>query len=206
MKLRKIAVLGTAAMALCFLVGAALYQAHREGPAVSLDTTGQPSIGTGPIEIVVFEDFLCEACRIFSEEVFPKIFSQYIATHRARYTIVPLAFSKESKRVANAALCVYHQNPAQFIPFVEELFDLEQFDREQLLLAAEKMGGIDREQLAQCLDKRLYYPVLKENLRWAEELMGSDFGTPSLFIDGIRTSTKSFDAVAKRIAQIEASR
>ena len=132
MERRKQLVLATAIGALLFLVGAAIYcAAQREVPAL-IDPRGHPSIGTGAIHLVIFEDFLCPNCRAFTEEILPHITTRYIETGLARYTMVPLAFLEGSKPLANAALGVYAQAPNQFLPFVQEVLRKESLQTEIL--------------------------------------------------------------------------
>jgi protein-disulfide isomerase len=206
MELRKIVVLATAALGLFSLSAAVYYHAARLPAPIAIDTRGHPSIGEGAIEIVIFEDFRCTGCRIFSEEIFPQISTLYIETGLARFTIIPLAFLDGSRPLANAALGVFDLAPDRFHPFVRELFRTHATNRREILSAAQKVGGIDLYYLARCIDAHLYDEVLDGNLNWARQLLGHQFGTPTLFVGGIPTSTASFEAVAGRIAQIEKRR
>jgi protein-disulfide isomerase len=152
---------------------------------------------------VIFEDFRCINCRTFSEEVFPQISHAYIETGKARFTIVPLAFLDGSKALANAALGVYDHAPDRFLPFIGELFRVKAVRRREILAAAQTVGGIDPYYLARCMDHDLYGKVLEANLNWAKQILGHQFGTPALLINGVPTSTASFDEIAHRIDQIE---
>ena len=203
MDMRQKIVLATACLALATLTGTAVYQTVQKFHPVVLDVKGYPSIGSGEIELVVFEDLCCISCRTFSEEIFPQISEKFLETGKARLTVIPVAFGEESKPIANAALAVYKMAPSRFIPFILELFKTKASDRESMLQVAAKVGGIDEERLAKCIDAQLYYHELDGNLTWAMRLMGKEFGTPTLFVNGILTSTSSFDALVSRIQQME---
>lgn len=207
MEKQKILVLVTAALALTLFSGAALYQSFQQPTAVVLKTKGFPSIGNQSawVEVTVFEDFLCHNCRLFNEEIFPKIRSHYIEEGKVRYTMIPLAFIKGSKPMANAALAVYHSSPNRFFAYVEALFHFpegRQMNETALLETAHKVGGIDLAVLQKAIDERKYYGELRENLDWAKGVLGKDFRTPALYINGIPTGTQSFEAIQMRIEHI----
>ena len=203
MEKRKKVVLATGILAFVFLSVAGLSQAGRLPDRIVLNTVGQPSVGTGVVELVVFEDLCCTNCRVFAEEVLPLISSQFIETGRARLTVIPVAFGEHSKPLANAALGVYKMAPDRFIPFLLELLHSQASDREGILKVAKKVGGIDLVTLAYCVDHHLYYQEIDQNLIWAKRLMGEEFGTPTLFVDGIMTSTASFEDLSERMEQVE---
>lgn len=200
---RKTLVLATALFSLLSLGGTYIYHSNRMPSAIVIDTKGHPSIGKGKIELVVFEDFLCKNCRMFSERIFPKLTTLYIETGRVRLTVIPLSFIKESKPLANAALAVYRHAPDRFLSFVQELFKTHASNRYEILEAARKVGGIDLSHLADCIDFHLYDDEIDENLNWAKEILGNRFGTPALFVDGVPTSTESFEEIVNRIDQAE---
>jgi protein-disulfide isomerase len=148
----------------------------------------------------------CANCRTFSEEVFPRIAERYIETGEARFTVIPVAFIEGSKPLGNAALCVNHTSSDRFFPFIQELFRMDGSSKHEILRAARRAGGIDLHALGRCIDTREYYDELEENYHAAKRLMGRQFGTPALYVDGIPTSTASFEAVENRIAQLEKRR
>lgn len=200
---RKILVLATAALAFSFLTVSAVYQSAQESREIAIEAKKFPTIGTGSIEMIVFEDFRCKTCRTFTESIFPQIASHYILSGRVKYTFVPVAFLQGSKPLANAALGVYRQAPERFFAFVHELFKIEKATSQAILDAAKKVGHLDLALLKECIDQELYYQELDENLAWAKEQIGNRFGTPLLLINGVPTSTQSFQAIEERIREIE---
>lgn len=202
----KKAVLSTVVIAVLFIIGASLYQKSSLPEAVTVNTVGQPSVGSGPIEIVIFEDLKCINCRIFGEDVLPQISSNLVDTGRVKLIVIPVSFQEQSKPLANAALSVYETAPHRFIPFILELLHSNASGRDEILKAAKVTGGINMEQLAFCIDHKLYYYQVDRNLDLGQSLMGDEFGTPTLYVNGIMTSTDSFDALNRRIQQIEAQK
>ena len=200
---RKKIVLATSFVAILFLVLALLHQLEKLPNPISIDTTGQPSVGTGKIECVVFEDFCCTNCRTFTEKVFPKIASEYVDTGKARLTLIPVSFSDDSKPLANAAIAVYFLAQDRFIPFILEMLRSRVETHAEILGAAKTVGGVDLVGLSLKMEQNFYYDVIDQNLVWAQKIMGSEFGTPTLLINGMETSTASFSKVSHRIRQIE---
>lgn len=200
---RKILVLATAVIAIGFLTGSAICYSNQESSQVAFEDKRFPTIGSGSIEMVAFEDFRCGTCRTYSEKVFPQIVSHFILSGRVRYTFVPLAFMKDSKPLANAALGVYRQAPDRFFAFVHELFKIEWVTFEAIFESAKRVGGIDLDLLSQCMEQKTYYQELDENLDWAKKQTGNRFGTPMLLINGVPVSTQSFQKIADRIREIE---
>jgi protein-disulfide isomerase len=203
MDIGKKTVLATVAGAIVFLFGGVVYKQTRPPEPIVFNLAGHPSIGKGPIEFVLFEDFCCTHCRIFTEEVFPQIAETYVFKDKATLTVVLVAFTEHSKMLANAALIVHKIALDQFIPFVLELSHSKASGREGVLRAAEVVGKINLDQLAHGIDYRLYYGDIDQNLVWARNLMGNDFGTPSFFINGIETATDSFEDIVERVRQVE---
>ncbi len=207
MERKKILVLSTAAAALAVMCLGSVYQYFREPDAIVLETVGFPSIGSSKakIEVVVIEDLRCCNCKEFTSQVFPHIQDRYIASGDVRFTIVPVAFISGSKPLANAALEVYRISPDHFFAYIEQILPLcesSEISANDLLRIAEKIGGIDLAQLENCILSDCHYWELDKNLEWAQAVMGKNFGTPALYVNGKPTSTRSFHAVQQRIDQV----
>ena len=121
MKTRKKTVLATALLTAVFLLGSIFYKTTLLPHPIAINTAGHPTIGTGPIEMVIFEDLCCTNCRVFTENIFPQITSQYVETGKARLTVVLISFGNHAKPLANAALAVYKIAPTRFLPFILDL-------------------------------------------------------------------------------------
>ncbi len=196
---RKILVLSTAMVAVV-LFGVCLFT-----DSVRPSTVNSPTIGpaSAPVEIVLIEDFQCPNCRTFSQKVIPNIESEYVKTGRARFTLVPVSFLTGSQAIANAAQEVYRQNPSRFFPYLQELLAHEgEINAEILARFASRVGGIDLAKLQSCIATGCHNAELKDNLNWAQEVMGSQFRTPALYINGAPGSTFSFEAIQYQIDQI----
>lgn len=206
MESKKLLVFSTLALSLFLFCGAATYELSRKtipvvvGPKRGM-TIGKPS---APLEIVLIEDFRCKKCRAFSEKIIPKIESVYVKPGKARLILIPISFLAGSQAISNAALEVYAQDPAKLLPFLKEISTLQgEIKKMDLVKMARRVGGIDLDRLIDCVEKGCHNQELGTNLDWARELMGLQFRTPALYINGAPGSTFSFEAIQYQIEQME---
>lgn len=170
-----------------------LIRAHLPKP-VAIDTANQPTIGNpnAKIHIVVFEDLKCVNCARFNNAVMPDIKKRYIDTGIAKYTMINLAFIPGSQPAANAAHCIYAQNPALFFPFVENIFQHQPPEDQNwatipaLMNFASQIPGVNTDQLAACLVNNTYAPFIQNNLSQAMKIMNNTVETPAIYVNGIR--------------------
>jgi len=210
MKGRKFLVLATCAVFAASVGSLGLYRALLTQKPVIILAKEYPSIGQdqAPVEIVVFEDLLCHTCRYFSMEVFPAIESTYVDRGVAKYSMVPLAFSSQSREMANAALAVYHQAPQYFFPFIRELFSRfsEKLDLNELIEIASQFRGIDLPVFEASVKAGRYDPQLEHNLHVANKAMKKNLRTPAVFINGYPLPGISFESISLRIDAILSGR
>lgn len=169
---------------------------------VHINTENQPTIGNtnAKLKFVVFEDLKCSNCARFSTQVFPYIKKHYLDKNLASYTMINVAFIPDSMPAANAARCVYEQNPALFFPYTDYIFQHQPPENENwatiptLLDFANHVPGINSEKLAECLIKRPYDAFIKNNFTDANKLM-KEVSTPSLYINGITVLPPTKDQI-----------
>lgn len=205
MEEKKALLFATVATAFFIFGAAVLIQTVQHSLPMTLQTEGFPSIGkaSAPIEIVLIEDFQCKNCRSFSKKVIPRLQSQYVKEGKARFTLVPVSFLTGSQVIANALLEVYHQNPRQFFPYLKDIVSHEgEVKVTDLLRLARRVKGIDLEKLQNCIAKGCHNQKLEKNLNWAQGIMGSQFRTPALYVNGAVGSTYSFEAIQYQIDEI----
>lgn len=201
----KALMLATLAVVLCIFGTAAVYQSVRSVTPVVMQTTGFPSMGkdSAPVEVVLIEDFQCKNCRAFSQKIIPKIQSEYVKSGKVRFTLVPVSFLAGSQAIANATLEVYQQNPSQFFVYLKDILthdgDVKSHD---LIRLARRLKGIDLAKLQSCIEKGCHNQELEKNLNWARGIMGDQFRTPALYVNGAPGSTYSFEAIQYQVDQI----
>ncbi len=209
---QQIFILVVTCLAVVLMISGVFYRRHLASqPVPIMVVDGHPSIGSkdAKIGMLLIEDFRCCACQSFIDEVFPKVKEKYIDTGIAYCILVPVAFLDGSKPLANAALAVFKIAPSRFFPYVHAIFkhfglrEIHGSERNELVKIAEEVGGIDLEALEKCVESNCYFPDLDRNLDWAERVMGKDFGVPSLYINGVPTSTASIEAIGGRIEKMK---
>jgi len=179
--------------------------ASQKGPQ-SIDVTcplfGDPK---APVELVIFEDFKCYACRLFSKDVLPHILSDYVDTKKVRLKVVPLAFLNGSKPLANAAIEVCQLSSDHFFDYAKKLFahfeftEVDESTETVLLELAKEVGGIDLKQLKLCIETKCHYKELDQNLAKAKALMGKALRIPALFINGVRINALDYEEIQEEI-------
>lgn len=171
---------------------------------VEINCANNPTMGcdTAKVHLVLFEDMNCYNCKIFSKTILPALKKKYIDTDLIQFTVIPLAFMKNSAITANAALCVHKIDSFQFYPYMQKLHSAElredQIKTELIRLAFEEKT-IDLLKLRQCMRQNHCYDLLDQNLQLAKKVMGKKFGTPALFINGVQIKALTLSNIAKQI-------
>lgn len=198
--------LGILTLGAVFFVFLSATITHFAFPKQPLNTKSSfPSFGrsNAPIEVVLIEDFQCKNCRAFSKKLIPNLQKSYIQSGKVRFTLVPVSFLRGSQLIANAALEVYTQNPKQFFPFLRGILEHEgDVRKSDLIRIARRLGGINLQKLQHCMDTGCHNKELDKNLTWAQSVMGAQFRTPALYVNGDIGSTYSFEAVKYQIEKI----
>lgn len=202
MELRKALLAGTLALALSVFAVAVTIQTASRSTSISLQTEGFPMMGksAAPVEVVLIEDFQCKNCRAFSKKILPKLQKEYVKEGKVRFTLVPVSFLSGSQSIANALMEVFHQNPSLFFTYLKEVLGFEgDIKIEDLLRIARRLNGVDLEKLEKCIRNQCHNRELQKNLSWALGVMGNQFRTPAIYINGAAGSTYSFEALQYQI-------
>jgi protein-disulfide isomerase len=157
-------------------------------PLVDGTAMGDPN---APVQIDVFEDFQCPACRSYSEEVETSIAETYVATGKVYYVFHQYPFidraspNKESQQAANASMCAAEQG--LFWEYHDILFanwngeNTGAFSDSRLVAFAETLE-LDMERFNSCFEENRYRDEIQTDFELGTEMGVS--GTPSVFVDG----------------------
>ena len=206
--------LSTVAVAIIAISAVFIFQKKQEtakqtaAPQTPIDITDQPTLNPGAkISIVAFEDLKCSNCQRYYTELYPKIKEAYIDTKKASYTQITLAFLPGSQPAGNAALCLYHQDPAFFFAFVDEIYKhqpdeaLNWATPSTLMTFAASISGVDTELLQSCIKGQLYYSTLDTNFALAGKVMGDYVATPTLFVNGHKVDSLDMESIDLLVKQ-----
>ena len=163
-----------------------------ERPMVDGKALGDPN---APVQIEVFEDFQCPACRDFSNTVEAQLVeSEYISSGLVYYIYRQYPFlddgssltgSGESDQSANASMCANEQG--RFWDYHDMLFANQNgenrgaFSDRRLIAFAEAIG-LDMDQFESCFDENRYQAEIEAETQRGLEL--GVRGTPTVFING----------------------
>ncbi|NGM80910.1 thioredoxin domain-containing protein [Paenibacillus sp. 7124] len=167
-----------------------------------------PRLGAAdaPVKLVEFGDFKCPACARFSGEVKPQLVEDYIDKGEAALYFVNMSFiGPDSETASLAALSVYHQNSEEFWKYYDALYanqgdENTEWATEEFLveLAQKEKIDIDYNLLRKDIEERTYANELASDNAIAESSHVTS--TPSLFINGIKTSEPfNLEAIVKEI-------
>lgn len=201
MDFRKSLLMGTLACALA-VFGVITYL--REQTPVQIEATNLPTLGNkeAPVEVVLIEDFQCKNCKAFAKKLLAPLIQDYVEEGKVRFVLLPISFLPGSQVVANAILEVFHQNPSQCFLYLQDVLNQEDVKIDDLLRFAKRREGIDVEKLQTCIDLGCHRKELEQNFQHAQEIMGEQLRTPTLYINGAFGSTYSFEAVKYQIERI----
>lgn len=180
-------------------------------PPVAIDTTNQPTEGnaTAKVHIVAFEDLKCFNCKRYELNIFPKIKELYIDTNKASYSFINLAFIFGSMPAANAARCLYDQNPAYFFPFVHYVYSHQPPESEDwatipaLMDMASHIQGVDKDKLSQCLVTSPNMTLINNNLVMAVKIMNGKVETPSVYVNGMIARPLTLERIQELVRAAE---
>jgi len=181
--------------------------------AVHLDIENQPTLGYSKalVHIVVFEEPKCSNCRLFTQQVFPKLKAEFIDTQKVTYTVIPVSFLPGSMPAAVALLCVYHSDPVYpnaelFFAYLDYLYNYQPGETvdwattDNLLSYANKVSpAIEQGKLRQCLTKETYRNQIQKNTEYGAHIMGGDIATPTVYVNGIEIKELSYDSIKEVI-------
>jgi protein-disulfide isomerase len=144
-----------------------------------------PSLGRdgAPLQLTVWFDFQCPACKTLEESVMRFVIEDYVNTGKAKITYKNMAFiGKESVEAANAAFCAHEAGGYKV--FHDKIFERQNgenqgvFTKNMLAIAAADVNlGISN-----CIEANKYRGrVLKET----EEAVAQGIKwTPTVFLNG----------------------
>jgi protein-disulfide isomerase len=203
----------TLALMSFMIIVTSLYARSSLPEGITIDTTGQPTIGLpqARVQLVLFEEPKCVACRDYSKEILPKIKKNYIDTNKIRYTTVLVSFLPNSMNAAEALLCVYNQEPEfpnaeLFYAYLDYIYrhqpdEKTDWAKPDLLanFAKKTSPAIDLSKLKDCVNLDTYRIQIEKNSTYAALLMGGQISTPTLFVNGVEVKELTYEKVSELI-------
>ena len=210
---RRIALIA-GAVVIAVLVAGGLIWSNRDSSdlptlqvADAAELSGIPTDGrvigdpNAPLHLVEYGDYQCPACASFATQVFPELLSSYIAPGKVSFEFRDLAFlGNDSVTAAQAAACAVPQNG--FWLYHETIYknhygeNLGNLSTSRLLDMAE-LSGLDRDQLAACLDDGTTAAEVQAMHQEATQLGVAS--TPSFVLNGELIQWQGWDAMKQSL-------
>jgi protein-disulfide isomerase len=167
----------------------------------------QPMMGDpeAPVEMLVFEDFKCPACRNFEESVMPRLQRDYVDSGVARLYFINFQFiAPDSVTAGIAAECAYRQDAAAFWDYKTYVYRAQGSQQEtwatpQLLvsIARDYVPALDATELEACIIERRHEDLVLRDRQLAQNAGISS--TPTVLVNGEQVSSPTYEAVSAAI-------
>ncbi len=170
-----------------------------QGTEFALDVQPRKGPADAPVDVVVFEDYLCPHCGTFSENVAPRIERAYVDDGSAAYYSKNfVVIGPESERIAQVAECVFEQGNDAFWTFEEVAFRSQTGLNEAraIALAEEYVSDLDAEELRSCIAADRGLEAVRADMADAQALGVQ--GTPTVFVNGEQVRA-GYDDIAAAI-------
>lgn len=162
-------VIAVAAVVIAGLIGWGVYAGQRSGdvvPPPSSTAASGIAVGSGPVTIDVYEDFICPHCKDFEEQSGATL-DQLVASNQAKVVYWPLGFldgastTQYSTRAAAASACA--DEGGKFREYAEALFARQPAEGSAGLSDGELISigtsvGLPESSFGQCVNDGKYAP------------------------------------------------
>ena len=163
-----------------------------------------PDMALGPanaaVTITEYASMTCPHCAAFSENVFPKIKSEYIDTGKVRYVF--REFPLDIKAAAGSMLsrCIAKDDSGKYFVVTDLLFkqqgDWVVKNTTESLTRIGKQAGLSQQQVETCLKDQVLLDKIVSHQKYASEILKVN-STPTFFINGEKikgeTSIEEFE-------------
>jgi protein-disulfide isomerase len=154
----------------------------------TISTANQPSQGPAhaPVTIVEYADLQCPQCARLHEFLEKELVPKYGDKVRVVFKEFPLPMHDWSMTAAIANECVYRISPEAFVRFRSLIFQnqaaINITNVRDMLLGFADQAGVDRVQLAGCLDAKSSLPRIVQDQQEGKRLDVQS--TPTCFVNG----------------------
>jgi protein-disulfide isomerase len=169
-----------------------------------------PDMALGPadaaVTIIEYASMTCPHCAAFTENVFPKIKSEYIDTGKVRYVFREFPLDIKAQAGSMLARCIAKGDAGKYFAVVDILFRQQgewvMKNTTETLMRVGKQAGLSQQAVEDCLKDQTLVDKLEADQKYAAEVLKVN-STPTFFVNGkmIKGET-SFDEFDKRIKSL----
>ena len=144
-------------------------------------SVGHQSSDRGKVELLMFSDFECPACRSFHQTALLPAIQEFGTDLRLIHRHYPLSYHRFAQPAAIAAECAALTSP--FFEMHDALFRYQDSLGLKSFVQIAASAGVDTVGFQACLDRRHGIESIERDLALARSLKLN--GTPSIAIDGV---------------------
>jgi protein-disulfide isomerase len=169
-----------------------------------------PDMALGPadaaVTIIEYASMTCPHCAAFTENVFPKIKSEYIDTGKVRYVFREFPLDIKAQAGSMLARCIAKGDAGKYFAVVDILFRQQgewvMKNTTETLMRVGKQAGLSQQAVEDCLKDQTLVDKLEADQKYASEVLKVN-STPTFFVNGkmIKGET-SFEEFDKRIKSL----
>ena len=169
-----------------------------------------PDMAIGPanatVTITEFASMTCPHCASFTENVFPKIKSEYIDSGKIRFVFREFPLDVKAAAGSMLARCIAKDDASKYFAVVDMLFrqqnDWVLKNTTETLIRIGKQAGLSQQQVEACLKDQALLDKIAADQKYANEVLKVN-STPTFFINGeMVKGEQSFEEFDKRIKSL----
>ena len=159
-----------------------------------------------PVTITEYASMTCPHCAAFSENVFPKIKSEYIDSGKVRYVFREFPLDIKAAAGSMLARCIAKDDAGKYFAVIDMLFkqqnDWAMKNTAETLTRIGKQAGLSQEAVEACLKDQALLDKIAADQKFANEVLKVN-STPTFFINGemVKGET-SFEEFSKKITPL----
>jgi protein-disulfide isomerase len=169
-----------------------------------------PDMALGPkdaaITITEYASMTCPHCAAFTENVFPKIKSEYIDSGKVRYVFREFPLDIKAAAGSMLARCIAKDDAGKYFAVIDMLFkqqnDWVSKNTTDTLKRIGKQAGMSEQAVETCLKDQALLDKIAADQKFASEILKVN-STPTFFINGEmvkgETSFEEFDKKIKSL-------
>lgn len=150
-----------------------------------------PDMALGPanasVTVTEFASMTCPHCAAFTEEVFPKIKSEYIDSGKIRFVFREFPLDIKAAAGSMLARCIAKDDSAKYFAVIDMLFKQQNEwvlkNTTETLTRIGKQAGLSQQAVEDCLKDQALLDKIVADQKFAAEVLKVN-STPTFFING----------------------
>jgi protein-disulfide isomerase len=190
------------------LISEAMFsEAMAQGAADVAKPQSLPDMGLGPanaaVTITEYASMTCPHCAAFTENVFPKIKSEFIDTGKIRFVFREFPLDIKAAAGSMLARCIAKDDAGKYFAVIDLLFKQQNEwvvkNTTETLTRIGKQAGLTQQAVEDCLKDQALLDKIAADQKFAAEVLKVN-STPTFFINGeMLKGETSFEEFSKRI-------